>query len=89
MDEQDRDTETRYSTFYKLMPRKALYLLAMKFFICLYEFDPYYAERIDYVLKRTLDHKDELYLDETANPQNWYPNRNTKLWVTRIVKGRR
>lgn len=57
-------------------PRKAFYFLMTKFIICLYEFDVYYAERMDYILMEVLERKEEFYLSPiTTNPENWYPTR--------------
>jgi hypothetical protein len=57
--------------------RKYFYLLMAKFIICLYEFDTYYAERMDYILLRVLERKEEFYLSAiTTNPGHWYPTRS-------------
>lgn len=61
------------------MSRKAMYLLMLKFLVCLYEYDNYYAERADYFLKRVLDRQAEIYLDEQAKPENWHPHRNIRV----------
>ena len=80
IDQKDKDTQG--STGIKVglnINRKDLYLLAGKFIIVLYEFDSYYAERMDYLLKRILEHNGTFYFDELANPDNWYPNRSGML----------
>lgn len=57
--------------------RKYFYLLMAKFMICLYEYDTYYAERMDYILLRILERKEEFYLSAiTTNPEHWYPTRS-------------
>ena len=78
MEKVDDDKEP--STFGEFaLTRKEGYLLAMKFIICLYEYDSYYAERMDYVLSRLMEKQSKVYLDDTAKPENWYPHRNTEL----------
>ncbi|MCW7077303.1 MAG: hypothetical protein OCU18_08520 [Candidatus Syntrophoarchaeum sp.] len=62
------------------LTRKELYILGCKFFICLYDFDSYYDERGSYILKRILDRKDDFFIDELADPKNWYPNRPHDAW---------
>ena len=60
--------------------RKEFYILMMKFLICLYEYDTYYAERMDYVLKRVLQNQENIFLsDEMTDPNNWYPNRKHEV----------
>lgn len=80
MDMLDDDTEK--STFGNTgMTRKEAYLLLMKFVVCLYEYDMYYAERIDYILKRLREEQSELYSDtigDIGNPKAWYPHRPTR-----------
>ncbi len=66
--------------------RKGFYLLAAKFIVCLYEFDTYYSERIDYVLMRVLEKSDDFYLDEQAYPENWHPHRNNKIQVINTLR---
>lgn len=75
MEKVDRDVEDSSA---KVLGygRKAFYLLMMKFVICLYEFDTYYAERIDYCLMLLLEKKEEIYLSPiTTNPAHHYPTR--------------
>lgn len=67
------------------MTRKAFYILAGKFLVCLYEYDIYYSERMDYVLKKVLEQKDSFYLDLQANPENWYPHRDYKTQVINML----
>ena len=75
MEKHDQDKEG--SSGIKIgLGRKQLYLTLSKFILCLYEYDTYYAERIDWVLREIIKHKDEFYFDEQSNPENWYPNRN-------------
>lgn len=66
--------------------RKGFYLLASKFIICLYEFDTYYSERIDYALKRVLEQRDDFYIDEQSDPENWHPNRKYKIQVINMFR---
>ncbi len=76
------DDDNGTSSFVSLgYTRKALYLLAAKFLVCLYEYDTYYSERMDYVLKRILEQKEGFYLDAQAEPENWYPHRDYKTQV--------
>ena len=57
--------------------RKFFYILMAKFMICLYEYDTYYAERMDYILLRVLERKEEFYISAiTINPEHWYPTRS-------------
>ena len=57
--------------------RKFFYLLMAKFMICLYEYDTYYAERMDYILLKVLERREEFYISGiTTNPVNWYPTRS-------------
>lgn len=84
MEQLDRDTG--YSSAKDLgVTRKEFYILLAKFLICLYEYDTYYSERIDYILKEVIAKRDEFYLDEFANPENWSPNRNFKTLAKYIV----
>ncbi len=79
------DDDTGTSSFISLgYTRKALYLLAARFLVCLYEYDTYYSERMDYVLKRVVEKKDELYFDAQANPESWYPHRDYRIQVTNM-----
>lgn len=60
--------------------RKQFYILMAKFMICLYEYDTYYAERMEYALKRILQNRENIYLsEEMLNPINWYPNRSHEV----------
>ena len=60
--------------------RKYFYLLMAKFMVCLYEFDTYYAERMDYMLLKMLERGNEFYLSGiTTNPDNWYPTRSQEV----------
>ena len=73
---EQKDQDTGNSTGFKAgFSRKDFYLLAGKFAIVLYEFDSYYSERIDYFLKRVLDHCGTFFLDDMCDPANWHPNR--------------
>lgn len=57
--------------------RKFFYLLMARFMICLYEYDTYYAERMDYILLKVLERKEEFYISAiTTNPEHWYPTRS-------------
>lgn len=78
MERLDKDTGSSSALSFGLT-RKAFYILLAKFLICLYDYDTYYAERIDYILKETLKRKDEFYLDEQSNPENWCPNRTHRM----------
>lgn len=78
MEQKDKDTQNS-SGLKAGLSRKELYLLAGKFIIVLYEYDSYYAERMDYFLKHILEHCGTFYLDELADPENWYPNRTALL----------
>lgn len=60
--------------------RKQFYILMMKFMICLYEYDTYYAERMEYVLHRILQNQENIYISkEMSDPDNWYPNRSHEV----------
>lgn len=74
MESVDRDEGSSMAKRLKLT-RKQFYLLAAKFTIVLYEFDSYYAERMDFILKRVTEQHDKFYLDELANPKYWAPYR--------------
>jgi len=75
MENQDKDTGISAARHLNLT-RKTFYLLAARFVVVLYEFDSYYAERMDYFLKRTCEMHNKFYFDDLANPVNWYPNRS-------------
>lgn len=67
--------------------RKQLYILILKFMICLYEYDWHYTERADYALMRLLEMKDEIYIDKAiADPANWYPHRNNAAYLKYLVQ---
>lgn len=66
--------------------RKQFYILIAKFFVCLYEYDIFYSERIDFVIARLFEQGDRIYLDEQRNPLNWYPNRNTQLLTVHVLR---
>lgn len=74
MDEKDRDKGLNMAQRLHLT-RKQFYLLAARFTIVLYEFDSYYAERIDFILKKITEQHDKFYIDELADPQYWAPYR--------------
>ena len=79
MKELDEDTGT--SAGRQLgMGRKETYLLAAKFLVCLYEYDSYYEERMDWVIREIIHRRDEFFFDECSNPENWYPNRDFHMW---------
>ncbi len=63
------------------LSRKQLYILILKFMVCLYNYDAHYAERGDYFIKRILERQSEIYLDDVAKPENWHPHRNNKLMI--------
>ena len=75
MDEMDKDTGLNMAKRLHLT-RKQFYLLVARFTIVLYEFDSYYAERIDFILDKVTKQHDKFYIDELANPINWAPNRS-------------
>ena len=77
MQEADQDTLSSMGGILG-MTRKATYMLIGKFAICLYDFDTYYAERMDYIIRRLFESGDLLYIDEQSFPSNWYPNRNNE-----------
>jgi len=81
LDELDKDHEP--SALAGLgMNRKEGYILAMKFMICLYEYDSYYIERMEYIMKRIMEEKENINVDnDVANPDNWYPNRNIPVFT--------
>lgn len=62
------------------MTRKETYLLAAKFLICLHEYDSQYEERIDWFIHEIICRRDEFFFDESANPCNWFPNRDFRVW---------
>lgn len=75
MEKVDRDVEDSAAKVLGYT-RKNFYILMMKFIINLYEYDTYYAERMDYALMKLLDKKEEIYLSPiTTNPEHWYPTR--------------
>lgn len=74
MEQKDQDTGNS-AGFKAGFSRKDFYILAGKFIIVLYEFDSYYSERMDYFLKRVLDHCGTFFLDDMCDPSNWHPNR--------------
>lgn len=75
MEKVDRDVEDS-SAMVLGYGRKAFYILMMKFVVCLYEYDTYYAERMDYALMQLLSRKEEIYLSPiTTNPAHHYPTR--------------
>ena len=74
MDEKDRDTGLNMAQRLHLT-RKQFYLLAARFTVVLYEFDSYYAERIDFILDKITKQHDKFYIDELADPQYWAPYR--------------
>lgn len=84
MQDADQDTETSIGNLVGIK-RKALYMLFGKFLICLYDFDTYYAERMDYVMLRLFQNSEHLYIDEQSSPINWYPNRNGETIGNYIV----
>ena len=61
------------------MTRKETWNAGAHFGIVLYDIDMVYAERIDYLLKRIIERKDEFYFDAQSNPENWYPTRDNKI----------
>ena len=80
MERADRDTAGSSGRFVGLS-RKQLYITLAKFIVCLYEYDTYYAERMDWILKEVLAHKDEFYLDSQSDPENWHPNRDVATFM--------
>ena len=78
MEEKDQDTG-KSAGFKAGFSRKDFYILAAKFAIVLYDFDSFYSERMDYFLKRVLDHNGTFFLDEMSDPVNWHPNRTVLI----------
>ena len=62
LEEKDEDTGGSTGTIAGYT-RKQFYILIAKFFVCLYEYDIFYAERIDFVLARLFEQGDRIYLD--------------------------
>lgn len=76
LEELDKDSESSALTGLGIN-RKEGYLLAMKFVICLYEYDSYYIERMEYILKRIKEEQEHIKIDqEISKSSNWYPHRN-------------
>lgn len=84
MEDLDKDTESSSGKRLNLA-RKPLYTLLGKFTICLYDCDSYYSERMDYVMRRIIEERDHLYIDEQSNPENWYPHRRNETFGRHIV----
>lgn len=60
--------------------RKKFYHIIGKFVICLYDFDSYYAERIDRLIYKFMLRMDEVFLSSiTCDPANHYPTRTSAM----------
>lgn len=82
----DNDDDTGNSSADILgLPRKDFYILMLKFVVCLYEYDSYYSERIDFVLKNAFERQNEFVIDDQANPEYWYPHRDKNVFVNHII----
>ena len=74
MNAKDQDIESSMARSLKLT-RKDFYLLIARFGIVLYEVDDYYSERMTFIIKKISEKHDKFYIDELADPTNWYPTR--------------
>lgn len=75
----DKDTDEMSAGAALGMTRRETWNAGAHFGIVLYDIDVVYAERIDYLLKRIIERKDEFYFDIQSDPENWYPNRDNKI----------
>ena len=75
----DKDTDEMSAGAALGMTRRETWNAGAHFGIVLYDIDMVYAERIDYLLKRIIERKDEFYFDVQSDPENWYPNRDNKI----------
>ena len=75
----DKDTDEMSAGAALGMTRRETWNAGAHFGIVLYDIDVVYAERIDYLLKKIIERKDEFYFDVQSDPENWYPNRDNKI----------
>lgn len=75
----DKDTDEMSAGAALGMTRRETWNAGAHFGIVLYDIDVVYAERIDYLLKKIIERKDEFYFDAQSDPENWYPNRDNKI----------
>ena len=75
----DKDTDEMSAGAALGMTRRETWNAGAHFGIVLYDIDMVYAERIDYLLKRIIERRDEFYFDAQSNPENWYPHRDNKI----------
>jgi len=87
METQDRDSEELSAGAALGMTRKETWIKGAHFAVVLHDIDMVYSERIDYLLKRIIERKDEFYFDAHSNPENWYPHRKEPLF-SEYVYGR-
>lgn len=87
METQDRDSEELSAGAALGLTRKETWVKGAHFAVVLHDIDMVYSERIDYLIKRVIERKDEFYFDEHSNPENWYPHRKENIFNT-YVSGR-
>lgn len=87
MESQDRDSEELSAGAALGMTRKETWVKGAHFGVVMHDIDMVYSERIDYLLKRIIERKDEFYFDDHSNPENWYPHR-TEPMFSEYVYGR-